>query len=109
MKNNDLINKIKDFKVVARDILQRHLIESSFKFNIFLIATFQKALEPDILIQAHFNKGRGRGLKIVHNQVDIEEYIDEECNGVVEWVEMYANRASNFILKTVDQNRYYIA
>jgi len=30
VKNNDLISKIKDFKVVAIDILQKHLIEGSF-------------------------------------------------------------------------------
>ena len=59
VKNRDLSDKIIEFKVVAIDILQKHLIEGSFKFNIFLIATFQKALEPDIHIQAHFNKGRG--------------------------------------------------
>ena len=101
-KSNDLELNISKFKNVARKILTNHLTEGPFKFNIFVMTTFYKALEPDITIQTHFIKGRGRGLKTIRNQADINVTLDEECNDVVEWVEMYANRASNYILRTVD-------
>src|SRR6266853_3774324 len=91
-----------EFTKLATEILRNHLIEGVLKFNVFIKATFYKGIDPGQIIQAYFNKGNTRGLHLISNNLDIEENLDSECQAISDWVELYAHKASNFILKSID-------
>src|SRR5277367_2528 len=66
------------------------------------MVTFYKALDPDVTIQAHFNKGRINGLHMIRNPHDVDINLNFEVEALTDWIEYYANRASNWLLQSVD-------
>src|SRR5277367_3992467 len=83
-------------------ILQRFVNDGNLKFNTFVKVTFYKVLNPDVTIQAHFNKGRKNGLHMIRNPYNVDVNLNFEVETLTDWVEYYANRASNWLLQSVD-------
>src|SRR5277367_4842387 len=82
--------------------MERFVNDGNLKFNTFVKVTFYKVLNPDVTIQAHFNKGRKNGLHMIRNPYDVDVNLDFEVQALTDWVEYYANRATNWLLQSVD-------
>src|SRR5277367_2363523 len=100
--STDLAVCMTEFSNYATKILARFVIDGNLKFNTFVKVTFYKALSPDVTIQAHFNKGRKNGLHMIRNLQDVATNLEFEIQALTDWVEYYANRASNWLVQSID-------
>src|SRR5277367_1039825 len=91
-----------EFSNYSTKILERFVNDGNLKFNTFTKVTFYKALNPDVTIQAYYNKGQKNGLHMIRNPHDMYANLEFEIRALTDWVKYYANRASNWLLKTVD-------
>src|SRR5277367_4667609 len=92
--------QLAEFVNYSTKILARFVHDGNLKFNTFVKVTVYKALNPDVAIQAHFNKGRKNGLHMIRNPHDVDINLDFEVQVHMDWVEYYANRASNWLLQS---------
>jgi len=56
-----------------------------------------------LTITAHFNKGYERGLHLIRNYLKVDDNIKLEISAVCDWIQLYANRASNWLLLSVNK------
>src|SRR6266853_4920963 len=103
-EKTDALNTVLDeFKIIATLYLESHMIDVPFKLAVSLKATFYMLGEPSETIQPYFNMRSERSLTLIMTMHDVHKTLNAEVSAVVGWVEMYNARASNWILKSVDQ------
>ena len=79
---NDLATCMVEFSNYATQILVRFINDGNLKFNTFAKATFYKALNPDVTIQAHFNKGLKNALHMIRNACDMRANLEFEIQAL---------------------------